>query len=834
MKKLLTRLVSMFVVVGVLFSMSAFSVFAATADTTVILEDDFEYANTAAGIAAGWVNVNDSSTLGTTEFVKVSDSDSHGKSMKITKNTDNSGTKRAISMPNTGKYQIKMSEYIGIVDSSKLELNTQIIYTDSSSKVEKIAQMIFSSGYGVHFTTDTSNGNGSKLVSYPANSWLDISMTFDLDEGEMSLDIVNSDTKQVILSAQKFTFSKNIQIKELRFVNWQGASYVDNLSIAPYVVDLNVFRDDFEYADTAAGIAAGWVNANDSSTLGTTEFVKVSDSDSHGKSMKITLNNAPIANSATKRAITGIETTGKYKINMSAYVGEELVTRIKYGNDASYILNISPDRNLIYVNTNGTNIATGAAWTANTWMDISMLFDLNKGIWSIKITDTSSNKAILDNDFEIGKNIQINGLEFVTWKTAISYIDDISIDRYYAVPNPSVTMTDITGAAVDYTKTVTPGVKTITIDFGESMKTDTVDGKITLDNAIVSGAFDSTNQFYTITRTESLTAGNHTLKVSNDVKNINGDRPELDYELNFTSGEGSCDVKFAGVYNVPMGQSLAFNKQPIMHAIDGATSSGSYTLKYSFKNGQDINMLVTAGNTEESVINVSPADVIYVDSVKSDKTITKNIWYDVEVVFNYSETSLTYIVTIKDQSGKAIVENVSGGIAGNGAVKSVKFTSWNDQKVANYLDNVWFGPTDGAALLEDNFNGYDNESQLDAAGWKKNSATGEWKLETLIDENSKIKALSDIKQDSDLFVKLDYVNPGSAKNAVFIEAYYNDDMLADVKAINSENCIASFSAGSIFRNVQVTQEAFDEMAIYCWDSVLNMTPYADELRFVGE
>ncbi len=832
MKKLLTRLVSMFVVVGMLFSMSAFSVFAATADTTVILEDDFEYADTAAGIAAGWVNANDSSTLGTTEFVKVSDSDSHGKSMKITKNTDNSGTKRAISMPNTGKYQVKMSAYV------EKELYLQLLYNNGSN--DKIAQMIFSTGNGVLFAVDNSdkndnNGNGSRVATYSPKTWMDISMTFDLDEGEMSLDILNSDTKQVILSAQKYTFSKNILIKELRFVTWNtDSTYIDDLSIAPYVVDLNVFRDDFEYADTTAGIAAGWVNANDSSTLGTTEFVKVSDSDSHGKSMKITLNNAPIANSATKRAITGIETTGKYKINMSAYVGEELVTRIKYGNDASYILNISPDRNLIYVSTNGTNIATGVTWTANTWMDISMLFDLNKGIWSIKITDTSSNKAILDNDFEIGKNIQINGLEFVTWKTAISYIDDISIDRYYAVPNPSVTMTDITGAAVDYTKTVTPGVKTITIDFGESMKTDTVDGKITLDGVSVSGAFDSTNQFYTITRTESLTAGEHTLRVSNDVKSINGDKPELAYELNFTSGEGSCDVKFAGVYNVPMGQSLAFNKQPIMHAIDGAAASGSYTLKYSFKNGQDINMLVKAGNTEESVINISPADVIYVDSVTTSKNISKNTWYDAEVTFTYGEANLSYIVAIKDQSGKAIVENVPGEITGNGVIKSVKFTSWNNQTVANYLDNVWFGPTDGTALLEDNFNGYDNESQLDAAGWKKNSATGEWKLETLIDENLKIKALSDIKPGSDLFVKLDYVNPGSAKNAVFIEAYYNDDMLADVKAINSENCIASFSAGSIFRNVQVTQEIFDEMAIYCWDSVLNMTPYADELRFVGE
>ena len=833
MKKLLTRLVSMFVIVGMLFSMSAFSVFAATADATAVLEDDFEYADTAAGIAAGWVNANNAANLGTTEFVKVSDSDSHGKSMKITKNSDNSGTKRAIAnMPTNGKYQVKMSAYV------EKELYLQLQYNNGSN--DKIAQMIFSTGNGVLFAVDNSdkndnNGNGSKVATYSPKTWMDISMTFDLDEGEMSLDILNSDTKQVILSAQKYTFSKNILIKELRFVTWNtDSTYIDDLSIAPYVVDLNVFRDDFEYADTTAGIAAGWVNANDASTLGTTEFVKVSDSDSHGKSMKITLNNAPIANSATKRAITGIETTGKYKINMSAYVGEELVTRIKYGNDASYILNISPDRNLIYVSTNGTNIDTGATWTANTWMDISMLFDLNKGIWSIKIMDTSSNKAILDKNFEIAKNVQINGLEFVTWRSGFSYIDDISVDRYYAVPNPSVTMTDITGAAVDYAKTVTPGVKTITIDFDESMKTDTVDGKITLDGVSVFGAFDSTNQFYTITRTESLTAGEHTLRVSNDVKSINGDKPELAYELNFTSGEGSCDVKFAGVYNVPMGQSLAFNKQPIMHAIDGATSSGSYTLKYSFKNGQDINMLVKAGNTEESVINISPGNRVYIDNTATDNYITGNTWYDVEVIFTYGGTDLTYSVTIKDQKGKAIVENALGNIAKNEAVKSVKFTSWNDQTVANYLDNVWFGPTGGVALLDDNFNGYDNESQLDAAGWEKNSATGEWKLETLIDENSKIKALSEIKPGSDLFVKLDYVNPGSAKNAVFIEAYYNDDMLADVKAINSENCIASFSAGSIFRNVQVTQETFDEMAIYCWDSALNMTPYADELRFVGE
>ena len=101
------------------------------------------------------------------------------------------------------------------------------------------------------------------------------------------------------------------------------------------------------------------------------------------------------------------------------------------------------------------------------------------------------------------------------------------------------------------------------------------------------------------------------------------------------------------------------------------------------------------------------------------------------------------------------------------------------------------------------------------AGWEKIDAAGEWKFETLFDENSKIKAFSAITPGSNLLIKADYVNPGSAKSAVLIAAYYNDDKLVGVETISVESGIEDFSAGEIFRNTSVPNTAFDEMAIYC-------------------
>ena len=815
MKKQLARLVSMFVVVGMLLSMATFTASASSAEP--LLKDDFEYADTAAAISAGWVNTNNAETLGTTEFVKVSESDSHGKSMKITKNSDNSGTKIAIDgAGTTGKYQIKLSAYVGA------ELVTRIKYGDNKS----YALNLSSSGKKVYGL----DGNYANAL-WQSNVWMDISILFDLDAGKAYIDIVNSDTKQVILSAKEYTIDKNIQINGLEFITWNAAlSYVDDVSVAPYVVDLNVLSDDFEYADTAAAISAGWVNTNNATSLGTTEFVKVSENDSHGKSMKITKN---FDNSGTKTAISGMETTGKYKIRMSVNIGQELVARTKFGANGMYVLNFS-NNGSFYVQDKNGQVNTERAFLKDDWNDIEMLFDLNKGVWNIKITNV--NGEFFNKDYEIDKNIQINGLEFITWQAGYSYIDDVSVERYFAVPSPSVTMTDITGAKVDYSKTVTPGVKTIAIDFGESMNAGTVDGMITLDGVVVNGTFDSANQVYTITRTESLAEGEHTLYISEDVQNTNGDKMALAYELNFVSGDENCKVTIAGLYDVPMGQSLAFHKKPIKHAINGVEAAGSYTLKYSYKNGNDFNMLVTAGDKEESVINIGANNATFVDGTwqGADKNTVRNTWYDVEVVFTYDGTDLTYTATIKDQNGKAIIENVAGNIAGNGAVNSIKFTSWNNQAVMNYLDNVWFGPTGGAALLEDNFNGYTDESQLSAAGWEKIDAAGEWKFETLFDENSKIKAFSAITPGSNLLIKADYVNPGSAKSAVLIAAYYNDDKLVGVETISVESGIEDFSAGEIFRNTSVPNTAFDEMAIYCWDSILNMYPYAKALPFVGE
>ena len=799
----------MFVAFGILFQAVTFTTVNASSDA--LIDDHFDYADASEAIGAGWVNTNDAETLGTTEFVKVSETDSHGTSMKITKNSDNSGTKRQVAgAGTTGKYQVKFSAYVGE------ELVARVKYGDNQNYILNFSP----TGKQVH--VDVGSGYQYADALWQSNVWMDISMMFDLDKGNMKLDITNSDTKQTILSAKEFAIDKNIQINGIEFITWRTSlSYIDDLYVAPYIVDMSVFKEDFEYEDTSEAIAAGWFDTAGSSTLGTAEIVAFEENDSHGKSLRITSNNG----SGTRTAISGMETTGKYKIKMSVNIETELVARIKYGNNSDYVLNFSNNGSLYYNDKNGqTN--SGKAYLKGAWNDIEMLFDLNKGIWNVKIKN--ENGDFFNKDLEIDKNIQVNGLEFITWQQGYSYIDDISVERYFAVPSPVVSMKDITGADVDYGKDVTSGIKTISVDFGESMDTATVDGAITLDGEALSGEFDSANQVYTITRDSALFDGEHIFAIADTVENVNGDKMNLSYELEFTSVYTPAKVVVDGLYNSPMGQSLAFHKKPVKHAISGVEASGSYTLKYSYKNGLDTNMLVTAGSKEESVINIGSNNATFVDNQwqGADKNTVRNTWYDVEVVFTYGGSDLAYTATIKDQSGKAIIENVAGNIASTEAINLIKFTSWNTQTDKNYIDNVWFGPTGGTAILKDNFNGYSDESYLAGAGWEKVDAACEWQLESVIDDNSKITVFSDILTAKTIYIKTEYVNPGDSKDAVFLAAYYNDDMLVGLNILNADGGMKAFTSSSFGKYIDLPDKEFDEVAIYCWDSIANMIPYS--------
>ena len=592
--------------------------------------DDFEYASTADALAAGWVNTSSSATLGTTEIAKVSEDDVHGKSLKITKNSDNSGTRHAISgAKSTGKYSYKFSAYM---------------------EKELVARVNYESGnYALNFS-----GSGNKLYGpdgkyaetlWPSNVWVDVEMVFDLDAGKVYITAVNSDTKQTLLSSKEYDITKNIKISSIEFITWNTAvSFVDNVSFAPYIPSTDLLEEHFEYETAEDAVAAGWVNSADGTSLGTSEIAKVSETDPHGKSLKITKNPD---SSSTKTTVSGMETTGKYKINMSVFIENELVVRVVHGT-GNYTLNFSNNGGLYITDATG-QINTGLSYLRNEWNDIELIFDLNNGIWNVKITN--DNGEFINRKYSVAKNIKISALEFVTWQTGNSYIDDVVIDRYFDIPAPTVKMTDIAGEDVDYSKSITPGIAKIEIDFAEAMLPETVVGAVTIDGTVVNGTFNSINQVYTVNRTESFSEGVHNIAVANTVKNINGSGMDYAYQLEFTVGKAECKITLSGLYN---------------------------------------------------------------------------------------------------------------------------------------------------------------------------------------GENSKIELLNGITAGSSITVKANYTNPGASKDAVFAVAYYNNDKLVSFDVLDLNDCMPEFTSGEISKSTAVTDKAFDEVAVYCWDTVSGMTSYCEPLYFTGE
>lgn len=141
-----------------------------------------------------------------------------------------------------------------------------------------------------------------------------------------------------------------------------------------------------------------------------------------------------------------------------------------------------------------------------------------------------------------------------TWASegTYTYLDDVKIEKFVARPeltDKSVNMTDYKGESVLNITNPTPGITAITLDFGTSMKADSLTGAVTLiqdGNTIpFSGMVSGSEYVMTVNGLKPEKA--YKLTVSNTVENNKNQTMENAFVLNFTTAKGSTAAALISV-----------------------------------------------------------------------------------------------------------------------------------------------------------------------------------------------------------------------------------------------------------------------------------------------
>lgn len=803
MKKVLVKMISMALTASMAFSAMAFG--AAAADSTPLFSDNFNsYEDAAAALAGGWYKQNDLNSLGTTTIAEATPGDSHGKSLAVSWH-DYVGTRHDLENVSSGKYILKASVYV------QNEILIRVNTANASGEQD----------YLLNFGTDSGlrseDGDGSRYeTGYATNTWYDVEMIFDLNRSKWSFTLSGNGTS---FASSEYNMVSGTTIKSVTFVTYQqtGTTYVDDVSFAPYVENLVRLYDDFNsYTSANDAKNAGWYKSDDSSTIGTATIEKVSETDTHGNSLKVLFDSwQGIAHS-----LADMSSSGKYKVRASVYVpsGGSANVKMRSASTECTVIFSTAAGLCVWDTTNNTTIQNVLPYNRDQWYTVQMIIDCKAGSWTLELFNSTGDSVGTAGPYSVAAGQTMNMLQVGVNdnSTIASYFDDISVERYYSAIKPVVTMTDLKGDNVNVSQTVTPGVKTIAIDFGEEMTTSTVVGAVKLDGNAVTGAFDSENCIYTITRTEPLSEGSHTLTIDNTIQDVHGSTMDTSYSMEFTVGKSEPEVEFAGMYDVPMGQSLNYDSAAIDVTWGGSYTSGNYILKASVKVGQD--MGIWGGN--QNILNFGGDRNIYLSGASMNTAYTSNEWYNFEIAFDY--TAKTYTVNIKDLNGNAIITDKSGSLTNQFGSTGITFA--NGGAVTSYIDNIWFGPAGGTAVLDEDFESYTSISQLNSSIWQQRSG-GNWKFETIMNENSRVNGLSDIKANSHLAVKAKYMNPGDESPSVFIVAYYKENKFVAADFISSNDCLKSFTGGEFVRQTKIPSVEFDEVDVYCWNSMSSMRPF---------
>ena len=340
--------------------------------------------------------------------------------------------------------------------------------------------------------------------------------------------------------------------------------------------EVNITFDDYAEGTDVTTIPGFSKGDGDTGTA----TVAYLDGDTSNKVMKVTGHfETPVGLSL--KLLNSEATTGRYKLSFREYAINDggingILVELPYNKATGH----QPVFRLHTAYRNGglsNFVPSQANWVLyNGWTTFEYLIDLDEKSISVKITDADGtviqeDTGIADNSSEENtadnyrflKSLQ--NLRFRMWSDEEYYFDDIKLERQkISLNDNSVSYLLKDGASFSGKSGVSPDVKTIVLDFGETLS-DNVEGCVSLEKSGVPVDFVgvSDGSKYRLELAESLSqSSEYVLKVSPDVTGETGAELGEEFVFTFTTGEknvivsrldfndckSAADIKKSGFY----------------------------------------------------------------------------------------------------------------------------------------------------------------------------------------------------------------------------------------------------------------------------------------------
>lgn len=421
-------------------------------------------------------------------------------------------------------------------------------------------------------------GKGYPILGEVSGKWYTVNVVVDLEKDTQDLTVSLGDKQIFKIIDQPLIKADSLvapsQIDAIRILNWGGTNpfYIDNFKInvltgEKETVDyITVYEDNFNDAATMDDIfARGWREPKNTGAAGL-----VAEGDN--KYVKIE-GNADVVGGFEKDFAYD-KTTGKYRFTFDAKVGAGAkgiygFIDINSWSEIGVLVNLGQTE----VGHSNHNVDNGSEvlgkTTPGAWIRVETVVDLSKKeiVYTLKdietnaILNTYTNTAFKSTDNLVMDGARSFKMMSYGGKTAEDntvYLDNLKIEYGYGKPELSaeyVTMTDYKGAAIEGITNITPGVKTIALDFRDAVTEESVAENISLsgvdkdgktDNVAISGQLSGSK--YVISTPVLMGDATYTLTVGENVANSIGLTLGKEFTYTFTTGKGFCKATADGVY----------------------------------------------------------------------------------------------------------------------------------------------------------------------------------------------------------------------------------------------------------------------------------------------
>lgn len=464
------------------------------------------------------------------------------------------------------------------------------------------------------------------------NQWYTITAVVDLDKALMDVAVSHEGkqlfeiVEQPLASAE--TRSALKQIDAIRIMDWGDTYYMDNFKVEvvpeekEVVEYITIFEDDFQsYNGNVDSITKyGW-GVNKVTAVNPASI----ESDGENYYLKLT-GNCDDAGYVYKE-FAHDKNTGKVRFTFDANVpnGKGVYSYNETGTFGSYggtNPNMLAGIGASYITHSTHNIDDSAKalseYTPGTWVRIQTVVDMSNRKTTYSVLDMDTNEVL--KSYTLDKMVNHTGTTEITGGvkgfmfknygdegTSI-YLDNFKVEYGYPAPEISadkVAFADYSNAAVEGIVDITPGIKTITLDFGDNVTKESAAANITLtgvgtnqenETIAYTGVVDGSKYIMTLSKV-LLPDATYVLSVGADVANARGITLGKDFEYNFTTGKASCTAQTDGVYT----DSTKYTSVAEIKAAEVTEVTVKATAENMTRSNGPVSMIVVYFNNEQMV-----------------------------------------------------------------------------------------------------------------------------------------------------------------------------------------------------------------------------------------